>query len=49
VKHGSPETFPCGGISTWTVPAAQVGASFFIDEQALVVDPTTSRVWIPAN
>lgn len=49
VKKSSDATFPCGGISTWTVPAAQVGASFFIDEQAIIVDPITSRVWIPAN
>jgi hypothetical protein len=49
LKRRSAETFKCGGISTWTVPAAQVGASFFIDAQAMIVDPTTSRVWIPRN
>lgn len=49
VKHGSPETFRCGGISTWTVPAAQVGASFYVDAQALIVDPVASRVWVPSN
>jgi hypothetical protein len=48
-KKSSPMTFACGGISTWTVPAAQVGASFFIDAQALIVDPATSRVWVPGN
>lgn len=49
LKKRSDETFKCGGVSTWTSPAAQVGASFFIDAQALVVDPETSRVWIPKN
>jgi hypothetical protein len=49
LKHTKDETFSCGGISTWTVPAAQVGASFFIDAQALIVDPTASRVWLPAK
>lgn len=49
LKHRLDETYKCGGISTWTVPAAQVGASFFIDAQAMVVDPTTSRVWVPKN
>ncbi len=37
----------CGGIETWTVPAAQMGASFLVDAQAVVFDPVTSRVWIP--
>jgi hypothetical protein len=49
LKHRRGDTFGCGGISTWTVPAAQVGASFFIDAQALVVDPKSSRVWVPKN
>ncbi len=37
----------CGGIDTWTVPAAQLGASFLYDSFAVVFDPITSRVWIP--
>lgn len=49
LKTSDTVTFPCGGISTWTVPAAQVGASFFIDAQALILDPVSSRVWVPAN
>jgi hypothetical protein len=49
LKKSAAITFPCGGISTWTVPAAQVGASFFIDAQALIMDPATSRVWVPGN
>jgi hypothetical protein len=49
LKRTQAKTYPCGGISTWTVPAAQVGASFFIDAQAIVMDPITSRVWVPKN
>jgi hypothetical protein len=49
LKHSNPKTYSCGGIATWTVPAAQVGASFFIDAQAVIMDPATSRVWVPAN
>jgi hypothetical protein len=37
----------CGGIGTWTVPAAQVGASFYVDMGALVFDPFGAQVWIP--
>ena len=37
----------CGGIDTWTVPAAQLGASFLVDAFAVVFDPLTSRVWLP--
>jgi hypothetical protein len=49
LKHSTATTYPCGGIATWTVPAAQVGASFFIDAQAVIMDPITSRVWVPGN
>ncbi len=38
----------CGGIGTWTSPAAQVAASFFVDAGALVFDPFASRVWVPS-
>ncbi|MFT3836566.1 MAG: hypothetical protein QM723_06185 [Myxococcaceae bacterium] len=37
----------CGGIGTWTVPAAQVAGSFYDDDQVVVFDPIRSRVWIP--
>jgi hypothetical protein len=47
VKKRNEDTAKCGGIATWTVPAAQIGASFFVDAQALIVDPISSRVWIP--
>ena len=39
----------CGGIETWTVPAAQMGASFLVDAQAVVFDPISSRVWLPKD
>jgi hypothetical protein len=47
VKDAPPEVKACGGIGTWTVPAAQVGASFMVDAYAVVFDPMTSRVWMP--
>lgn len=37
----------CGGIGTWTVPAAQVAQSFYVDARAVVFDPIASRVWMP--
>lgn len=37
----------CGGIGTWSVNAAQVAASFFVDAQAVVFDPVRSTVWMP--
>jgi hypothetical protein len=37
----------CGGIGTWTVPAAQVAASYFNDMGVLVFDPYGATVWIP--
>lgn len=39
----------CGGISTWSVPAAQLGASFYVDMQTVVFDPFGAQVWIPKN
>jgi hypothetical protein len=37
----------CGGISTWTVPAAQVAQSFYVDAGAVVFDPIAQKVWMP--
>jgi hypothetical protein len=37
----------CGGIGTWSVPAAQVAASYFNDMQVVLFDPYSARVWIP--
>ncbi len=49
VKSRSDQTRPCGGISTWTAPAAQIGSSFYEDAQVIVFDPIGSRVWVPKN
>jgi hypothetical protein len=49
VKVVLPEADRCGGIETWTVPAAQMGASFLVDAQAVVFDPISSRVWLPKD
>ena len=34
----------CGGIGTWSEPAAQLGASF-VNDGSLVVDPFSQRLW----
>lgn len=47
VKQSTADSIKCGGIETWTVPAAQMGASFIVDAQAAIFDPKTSRVWLP--
>jgi hypothetical protein len=47
VKDATPEAARCGGIDTWTEPAAQMGASFLFDAYVVIFDPFTSRVWIP--
>lgn len=49
VKEKLPAAERCGGIETWTVPAAQMGASFLVDAQAVVFDPISSRVWLPKD
>lgn len=46
VKRTPKAALKCGGIGTWTVPAAQMAASFFVDSGLLVFDPFTSRVWV---
>lgn len=46
VKRTPPAARTCGGIGTWTVPAAQIGASFFVDLGLVVFDPFASRVWV---
>lgn len=35
----------CGGIGTWQIPAAQLGASFLIDTKKVIFDPFKSKVW----
>ncbi len=39
----------CGGIGTWSAPAAQVATSFYVDAGVVVFDPFASRVWINAR
>jgi hypothetical protein len=47
LKDTPPAAMKCGGIGTWSKPAAQIGASFYVDAGRLVFDPFTSRVWMP--
>jgi len=49
VKHTPSDAESCGGIGTWTVPAAQVAASYYNDMKALAFDPYSARIWIPKN
>lgn len=46
VKKTPAAAYRCGGIGTFTVPAAQVGASFFVDAKTTVFDPFSARVWM---
>lgn len=46
VKRTPQAAYRCGGIGTWTEPAAQVASSFFHDAGALVFDPFQSVVWM---
>lgn len=47
VKNTPAAARRCGGIGTWSVPAAQVAASLHVALGQIVVDPFTSRVWVP--
>ncbi|HEY8076800.1 MAG TPA: hypothetical protein VIF62_21890 [Labilithrix sp.] len=49
VKRTPDAAKSCGGIGTWTAPAAQIGVSFFVDLGVVVFDPFASRVWIPKS
>lgn len=49
LKVTPPAAFKCGGIGTWSTPAAQIGASFYVDASRMVFDPFSSRVWMPTN
>jgi hypothetical protein len=46
VKRTPKAAKACGGIGTWSVPAAQVGLSFFVALDTLVFDPTRGEVWV---
>jgi hypothetical protein len=45
LKQTPAEAVTCGGIGTWKIPAAQIGASFLIDAQKVVFDPFNEKVW----
>lgn len=47
VKRTPSSARVCGGIGTWTAPASQLAASLHAELGLVVVDPFTSRVWIP--
>jgi hypothetical protein len=49
VKSDPAAASGCGGISTWTVPAAQVGASFYVGMGSLMFDPYGAKVWMPGG
>jgi hypothetical protein len=46
LKHTPPTAVRCGGIGTWTVPAAQIGASVLAELGLVVFDPFGARVWV---
>jgi hypothetical protein len=46
VKRTPAAALRCGGIGTWTAPAAQVATSFYVDAGVVVFDPFAARVWI---
>ena len=46
VKRTPEAAKKCGGIGTWTVPAAQVAASFYVAFGVVAFDPFGSRVWV---
>lgn len=45
LKKTPPEAKKCGGIGTWTIPAAQMGASFLVDAKKVIFDPIGQKVW----
>jgi hypothetical protein len=47
LKHSPAAVAGCGGIGTWSQPAAQLGASF-VNDGTLVVDPLSQRLWFQA-
>jgi len=49
LKQTPIEAKDCGGIGTWQVPAAQIGASFLQDAKKVIFDPFHSKVWFYTN
>lgn len=46
LKATPPGAARCGGIGTWSQPAAQLGASFITAQRAAIFDPFTARIWL---
>lgn len=46
VKRTPSAAKSCGGIGTWSAPAAQVAGSFFVDAGVVVFDPFAGNVWM---
>lgn len=47
VKRTPQAALVCGGIGTWTAPAAQLAGSALIRAGAMIFDPGPGRVWVP--
>lgn len=47
VKRTPAAAARCGGISSYSAPAAQLGGSFMRDLGVVVFDPFSSKVWAP--
>lgn len=45
LKQTPIEAKSCGGIGSWQIPAAQLGASFLIDTKKVIFDPFHAKVW----
>ena len=45
LKQPQAQVASCGGIGTWKIPAAQIGASFLVDSKRVIFDPFKSKVW----
>jgi hypothetical protein len=47
VKETPPAAIICGGISTWEIPAAQLGVSFLQNLGMLILNAHSQTVWVP--
>lgn len=45
LKETPAQAKSCGGIGTWSIPAAQMGASFLLDTKKVIFDPFKQKVW----
>ena len=46
-QHMDSKTRVCGGISTWSTPAVQLGASFIKKAGVMILDAKAEKVWFP--